>query len=145
VSFVEENEPKKQRAGPTFESRIDLDTLEADNPVQIWCNSINKDSTNEDAKVYVRKVLERSESRANQQAADLLGESSIPPPNLPTHVSPRERAADPEAEANKETEGCVEEEEPQVDCRVGGGPKEPIDSEGPVCCISQGMFLLRVF
>lgn len=144
MTFAEESKPQKHKVEPTFGPQLNLDSLEADNPVQLWCNSINKDSTNNDAKVYMRSVLERSQSRASHEAEELLGESPHHPlSNLPAHSPPREQVVDLEKEKGPivEAEHCDFKEEPffEDDCRVGGG------SEEPHCCISQGMFLLPVF
>jgi hypothetical protein len=92
----------------------------------------------------MKKVLERSESRASQQAEELLGESpTLPSPNLPPTLPPRERVIEEprksEEEPPMEVDCCVEDPLMEVDCCVGGG------SEEPVCCISQGMSLLAVF
>jgi hypothetical protein len=92
----------------------------------------------------MKKVLERSESRASQQAEELLGESpTLPSSNLPSTLPPRERVIEEpqksEEEPPMEVDCCVEDPLMEVDCCMGGG------SEEPVCCISQGMSLLAVF
>jgi hypothetical protein len=142
VGFEESKAAKKQRIGPTFKPEEPKPWSE---PLQKWCASINQDSNNEDAKAYMSKVLKRSESRAFQQAKDLLiGESSThPPSNLPSHVSPRELVAEEPPCFPSLEEFTIDQLScwPQYedDCRVEVGLDEP------GCCIAQGMSILPVF
>ena len=69
--------------------------MEVEDPMKRWCNAINIDSTNDDVTAYMKRVLTKSESRAFNQANELLGESSLhlPPIHPLTFDVTTERAS----------------------------------------------------
>lgn len=137
VRFVEGDENSKMIRTKDVEMKEFLEVgMEVEDPMKRWCNAINIDSTNDDVTAYMKRVLTKSESRAFNQANELLGESSLHPSiHLPSTSPPRERViVEPPDPSNSEDRPHEE-----VDCCVGGGSVEP------VCCISQGMSLLQVF
>jgi hypothetical protein len=93
VRFVEGEGNLKMTRTKDVEMKEYLEEgMDIEDPMKRWCNAINIDSTNDDVNAYMKRVLTKSESRAFNQANELLGESSLLPPiHLPSTSSPGER------------------------------------------------------